>query len=218
MLITLVIIGIVAALTIPTLVQNYQKQETLVRFKKFYSLFNQSIKMSQAENGDISTWKEPKDIGIANWGKIYIEPYIKINKTCVTFQDCGYKSNAPWTSVDGTYDATNVVDYTGANISRVSYVLNDGAVLMIQLYKHGSDPENPYSPGKAVLIDFNGASGPNVMGKDTFIFNRDSNGIVDYCKNQSDSLILSQCSQKAGRCCSTKIIHDGWQIKNDYPW
>ncbi len=217
-LITLAIIGIVAALTIPTLIANYQKQETLTRFKKFYSMFNSALKLAQAENGDMSTWAKPKDISISAWGKLYIEPYIKVNKICKSYEDCGYKENDPWTSVDGTPDATNVVDIQTPNTSRVTYILNDGAVLIIQLYKHTGDPDQPYEDGKAVIVDFNGANGPNVMGKDTFIFNRDSNGIADYCKDQSDSLINSQCSQKAGRCCSTKIIKDNWQIKDDYPW
>ncbi len=58
-LITLAIIGVVAALTIPTVVRNYQKQQTVVKLKKVYSVLNQAFNNSQAENGMYQTW----DIG-----------------------------------------------------------------------------------------------------------------------------------------------------------
>ena len=42
-LITLGIIGVVAALTMPSLIQNYQKKQTAVRLKRFYSIMTQTI-------------------------------------------------------------------------------------------------------------------------------------------------------------------------------
>lgn len=55
-LITLAIIGVVAALTIPTVVQNYQKTQTATRLKKAYATINQAIQMANVDNGPISTW------------------------------------------------------------------------------------------------------------------------------------------------------------------
>ena len=55
-LITLGIIGVVAAMTLPTLVQNYKEQETVTRVKKFYSVFSQAYAMAVLENGTIDTW------------------------------------------------------------------------------------------------------------------------------------------------------------------
>ena len=52
-LITLGIIGIVAAMTLPALIQKYQKQETSARLKKFYTTMNQAIMMSEIDNGVI---------------------------------------------------------------------------------------------------------------------------------------------------------------------
>ena len=48
-LITITIIGVVAALTIPTLITNYQKQETIVKLKKIYAVMNQALKLSEIE-------------------------------------------------------------------------------------------------------------------------------------------------------------------------
>ena len=46
-LITLGIIGIVAALTMPMLLSNYRKQVVETRLAKFYSAMNQAIQQSE---------------------------------------------------------------------------------------------------------------------------------------------------------------------------
>lgn len=53
-LITLGIIGVVAAMTIPTLISKTQKKEAVTRLKGAYSQIAQAIRMSEADNGDIS--------------------------------------------------------------------------------------------------------------------------------------------------------------------
>lgn len=55
-LITLGIIGIVAALTLPPVVQNYRNQAVGAKLSKFYSLVNQAIQLSEAEYGAKETW------------------------------------------------------------------------------------------------------------------------------------------------------------------
>lgn len=55
-LITLGIIGIVAAMTIPTLMTKFAKSRTETQLKTFYSKINQTVKMSIAENGDPEGW------------------------------------------------------------------------------------------------------------------------------------------------------------------
>ena len=55
-LITLGIIGVVAAMTLPTLVNKYKEQETVIRVKKFYSVFSQAYTMAILQNGTLDTW------------------------------------------------------------------------------------------------------------------------------------------------------------------
>ena len=52
-LITLGIIGVVAALTIPTLMANHRKQVVETSLEKFYSTMNQAIKMAEVDYGDV---------------------------------------------------------------------------------------------------------------------------------------------------------------------
>lgn len=52
-LITLSIIGVVAALTMPSLIQNHQKKQTAVKLKQTYSLMIQGIRLAENELGEI---------------------------------------------------------------------------------------------------------------------------------------------------------------------
>ncbi len=55
-LITLGIIGVVAALTLPGLLQEYANLVVGTKLKKFYSQINQAIRLSEAEYGDKKYW------------------------------------------------------------------------------------------------------------------------------------------------------------------
>ena len=55
-LITLGIIGIVAAMTLPTLIQKHKEQETVAKVKKFYSVISQAVMLARVEHGDVDTW------------------------------------------------------------------------------------------------------------------------------------------------------------------
>ena len=90
-LITLGIIGIVASLTIPMLIQDYRNNVAETRLKKFYSTMNQAIALSINDNGDVETWDyfnheiRDKDENTINRTydndksfQKYLAPYLKI--------------------------------------------------------------------------------------------------------------------------------------------
>ena len=55
-LITLGIIGVVAAMTLPTLINETQRKQDGVKIKKFYSIMQQAIIMSERDNGSAADW------------------------------------------------------------------------------------------------------------------------------------------------------------------
>ncbi len=55
-LITLGIIGVVAALTIPSLIQKHREQVAVTKVKKAYSMISQAYLMAIAENGTVDNW------------------------------------------------------------------------------------------------------------------------------------------------------------------
>lgn len=59
-MVTLGIIGVVAALTMPSLIQNHNKQIIETRLKKFYSTINQAIIMAEQDKNKMRTdWQLP---------------------------------------------------------------------------------------------------------------------------------------------------------------
>ena len=55
-LITLAIIGIVAAMTIPTLIASYKEKQTVSQLTKTFQTLSNAYQMMQAEYGTINTW------------------------------------------------------------------------------------------------------------------------------------------------------------------
>lgn len=78
-LITLGIIGVVAAVTIPLLVENYEKRIIGMRVKKAYTELNQIIQRSIADNGDPVSWSYYEPTNMKKWVETYIEPYVNSN-------------------------------------------------------------------------------------------------------------------------------------------
>lgn len=85
-LITLGIIGVVAALTLPALISNYKKQETTARLKKFYSTMSQAIILSENDNGSSKEWTKAYYLDLdddsnksltLNYFNTYLKSYIK---------------------------------------------------------------------------------------------------------------------------------------------
>lgn len=94
-LITLGIIGVVAALTMPTLIQNYKKHEVETKLAKFYSVMNQAVRLAEVEYGNKMYWDTFEiKYGVDDEGNIdktkiipnfeyfnkYFAPYLKTTK------------------------------------------------------------------------------------------------------------------------------------------
>ena len=94
-LITLGTIGVVAAMTLPALIQKNNNKVVETRLKKFYSSINQAIMMAEVDYGDKKVWyqdltgasfDEEGNIiegssEIEKWCKKYLMPYMKVVRT-----------------------------------------------------------------------------------------------------------------------------------------
>ena len=84
-LITLGIIGVVAAMTIPVLIQKHNNQVVETRLKKVYTVMNQAILMSEAQNGPVELW----NFADPNFWDTHFAPYLNVLKT-ESFRANGY--------------------------------------------------------------------------------------------------------------------------------
>ena len=78
-LITLGVIGVVSALTMPALIKKYQQHVTVTQLKKAYTELNQAVKFAEAEYGDMENWDW--DLSSIDFFNKYLSHYIKIKET-----------------------------------------------------------------------------------------------------------------------------------------
>ena len=77
-LITLAIIGVVATMTIPTLISDYNKSVAEVKLSKFNAMLAQVVKLSSIDNGPINSW-DTSDT--ENFYESYMAPYLRVSKS-----------------------------------------------------------------------------------------------------------------------------------------
>ena len=175
-LITLGIIGIVAALTIPSLMGKYREKQTVSAVKTAYSIFSQAYlrltedypDLSQMVNAD-ATPKENAQFLLNELTK-----YIKTARRCDQDKYCmGEKyitlSGTPLPEPDNSWDKTGNIE-TGALANGMTFwVLNS----------NGRDGEYTGQLG----IDINGNKKPNQLGVDFFWFSINKNGVITAGRN-----------------------------------
>ena len=218
-LITLGIIGVVAAITLPTLVANYQKKQTVIRLKEAYTLLNQAIKNAELKEGNIETWdfgsKHFNTVEAQDFVERYLVPQFKIAKRCYDY-DCVLSTK--YTLSKRTY--TGYLETEG-NKGRSIFLTNG-----MQLWAYADSDEELKIIG--IAVDLNGDGRPNTVGKDIFFFEIRNNSpqVVVQGMGSNRANLLSDGAEGcnttavnvAGRYCGALIQQDGWEIKDDYPW
>ncbi|MDR1327929.1 MAG: type II secretion system GspH family protein [Heliobacteriaceae bacterium] len=177
-LITLGIIGIVAALTMPSLIAKHQEKVTSTKLKKFYSVFSQAFELAVMQEGDPADWDL---IGYDDaQGSLnllsYFAPHLKIAKNCGLgtgcFPDVDYKTLDKLVSL-------NINRYP----EQAKIQLNDGT--LIRFVTRSADCSADYGSTKmlssvcaSIDADINGFAPPNQWGRDIFGFNITKYGVV----------------------------------------
>ena len=172
-LITLGIIGIVAAMTMPTLIQKHKEQETVAKVKKFYSVISQAVMLARAEHGDVDTWDFGGGDGSVNTQSStnfanYIKPHLQIIK------DCGVTPDKKCVQ-EGDIFFLNGEPRTGSDYNELSYykmLLKDGSLLWFRTYSEGCRQVDAGTENVCAVIwyDTNGSRPPYTLGKDVFVF------------------------------------------------
>lgn len=216
-LITLGIIGVVAAITLPTLISKADRDAKIANVKKAHSVLNQAIKLSTIDNEDYETWDS--SLSIKDYVKLYFAPYMNIAVFCETYSTCNYKSFDPWKKNDGT------VGYTWITFNgRYPFITNDGILYSIinNGESDGSDGayDTSYFGKNGIIVDVNASSPPNRFGNDVFMFIRlQSGAVVPFGYGLSDEEINADCKTKGkGLYCAEKLRCNGWRYSSDYPW
>ena len=196
-------------MTVPSLMQNYQRKSYVTQLHKVYNEFQQALIQYQNDNNAVNLF----EAGLNSEDNTYafIKKYFKVIKECDSMDDCfadEYKTLQG--TVDTAYgrDVKSFVITSGASI-RPSYASADSNFKLLN-----------------VGIDVNGKSGPNILGRDLFFFAVYNNGLIDdFTNNVNDNAPLSeekretmfnsQCNSGApGNSwgCFGKILNDNWEM------
>lgn len=147
-LITLVIIGVVAAMTIPTLINNTKQKQYIVAWRKSYSSVAQALLLMKA-NGDTFDDVANSDFPMAQ----KISKYMVNVKLCDSgkFVEDGCGSNYKIYYLSGQKTSYDLGSFAGG---QSCMILSNGTYLCLD--------------ANIVSFDINGATGPNTIGKDIF--------------------------------------------------
>ncbi len=228
-LITLGIIGVVAALTIPTLISNYQKQEYVAKLKKTYSILTQAFLELTNEygcNGNlVCTGLLEEDEGISKYTYYYYSKKLseKLIKYIKTAEICGIEPNkgcfpsATASNFDGTGNKSNM----DAD-SYYKFVTVDGVAIYIANGADNCTTITDAIPACGwVTLDINGPKKPNAIGRDTFYFdiiNTDGVALLPSGSPKMTGVEIDDspypCTKEnpIGYYCTAKIVQNGWQM------
>lgn len=164
-LITLGIIGILAALTIPNLLHAYNEKQTVTKLKATYSILSNAIKTAENEEGEFSGFNIKTDEAGAKTIAKHLLPYLKVAIDCGTLDP-----NGNCTPKD-TYLELNGRKRIGYYNTPIYYklVLLNG----VHIYLAGPDVVSNFNGKRNVFgiyVDTNGTKKPNQWGKDFFLF------------------------------------------------
>ena len=169
-LITLGIIGVVAAMTLPSLIQKQTEKATVAKVKKAYSVLQQAFIRATQENSTPDIW-DMMSSQYDNPSIVFADkfvPYMNVIVNCIGSDSIFVKKNC-----------TKVL-YTSTTYS--SFRTGDGSTFIFQNYTDvcnwgaGNTPSLKKICG-SIFVDINGVNGPNIMGKDIFEFWLTTNGV-----------------------------------------
>lgn len=235
-LITLGIIGIIAAITIPVIVNNYTKVQYVSGLKKAYTSIQTALKQYIVDQGvdNLSQTNLFNTSDPQYFVNVFIKKYFNVVEGSVCLPGDGS------CVIEGTYlnNSTSSVNYEfgngeKSNSSYYVFCTIDGICFGITL--NAKTNCNPHSTGimkgdcGSLYLDVNGAKPPNKLGRDYFwmikidpwgnLFPVYSEPYSIYVSGNSDSIWQNDTglcggsnpsANTTGHSCTARIIDKGW--------
>lgn len=166
-LITLGIVGVVAAMTLPAVINNAKNKELETSLKKNYSVMTQALQKMSEEYGETVT--------VSSFaGREFKQTFMKYFNV---LRDCGFGTSDIKACVNNNFGSdgtsTEYMNYNRKSLADLNYwddgqfIVNDGSLYLI---------ENQVINKLYISVDVNGFKKPNVWGRDVFTFQLMSDG------------------------------------------
>lgn len=176
-MVTVGVIGVVSALTIPSLIKDYQKKAQVTQFRKFVTEFESAVDMFITEEGKTSFGATSVfSGGLSRFMQDKFKSRLCSNTTkCFADED--------YISIDGT-------NRESFNCDGEAYLLANSAAVCV----------NADNGILRVFVDINGAQGPNIGGRDMFRFYINANSEL-----QEQVIANEFCTQHTSKCSESGI-------------
>ena len=199
-LLTLGIIGVVAAMTLPSVISNYRKTVVESRLKKFYSTFSQAVKLAEVEYGEVENWPDidlTQESATEDWFNTYLRKHMNVS------------------SVERmVHDYTVWVKFVDGGAFGIRFANMNSNVFDMYFYPYAKDVDKCQRDSNSQSL---------CTGVKYFTFQYKKTGLQPYGGfGLQRSKLLDYCSgnptMSYKNFCTGLIFYDGWQIKDDYPW
>ncbi len=206
-LITLGIIGVVSALTLPSVVINYKNRVYVAQLQRTCNILSTAASrlMKDEEVDDMiytSLFIDDASVAAAKAAQEdFFKKYFKVTHLC------GYE-NKNKECLGAVYKGLNKNNgFFPEPGKQYCAKVDTGAVVCINGYGLSS---NDYAN---VSIDVNGAKGPNILGRDAFNLILDRKGsLKESAHNGSRHAKCGVSHVEYGAGCFDKIVKDGWKM------
>lgn len=207
-LLTLSIIGVVAAMTLPILIKNYQKHVLVNQLKKSYSVISQIFQKMMADEGvekfeDLAFFVKLRGACNISQGENSCDSIMKKYAQTVKSEYLLFNGGKHYYKVETPNGTKEEYLYSGYYYYME---LADGAQLWIGGFN------KPYIQN--VYVDVNGNKGPNTMNRDFYHLQLNGTkitGDTPYCYEEEYSHGSMICTNGVSRGLD-RIIADGWKM------
>ncbi len=207
-LITLVIIGVVAAITVPVLHEQYTEQERISRIKKNYSVLSNAMIRAKADGGDaVLDIESGNESELQNLFDTYFKPYLITTKVC--YKEAGCWNTTGTYTLDGSLK-TSSPNGCGAG-AILTAILNDGTLINLDFWTKADmltyfGVETNQVQALTIYFDINGAKKPNTFGKDIFTVIFTEDGLILPFKDDKSRIDTDCSSSGKGYSCIYKYL------------
>ena len=173
-LVTLGIIGVVSAMTVPTLMQNHQRKTYVTQLHKVYNEIQQASLQYMSDHNAVNL----REAGLTSRAKVgeFLNNYFKVVNTCEEGNLRTPCLASEYRSIAGNSTLNNFSGWAAA----YCVTLASGASILLDhpaLYTQTVDGVDSHYGH--VVIDVNGSAGPNIGGRDVFRLEFYDDGSLD---------------------------------------
>lgn len=210
-LITLGIIGVVAAMTIPTLIAKLRNTRDSAALKEDFSILKQMMLSANDDGamGEIVVGNNMDEM--KKWFNTYFLPYIKVVNVC-------YGTNGCFPEKIKTSNGSKWPASKPCGAASIAFTLNNGSYVCMDDFGDTRFGVEPRGVTIGILVDVNGDKNPNQFGKDIFAFVFKDESLVPGGYDMTQAQIDENCSEKCstgnycGTYCTQKAVQNGYKL------